>query len=74
MTAYTILLHELAAHGQTTYKALMRKYSAYSYESWTAAVYKARRLDDAQPARGQNKPIVAVGECPCCGRKLKEGR
>lgn len=71
MTAYTILLHEVAAHGQTTYKALMRKYSAYSYESWTAAVYKARRLGIVETARGKNKPIVAVGECPCCGRALK---
>lgn len=68
MTAYQLLLHELATHGQTTYAALCRTYPDYDY--FTAAVLKARRLGIVEQARGKNRPIVAVGCCPCCGRTL----
>lgn len=70
VSAFQILIHELAQHGQTTYKALCRKYPDYAYENFTAAVYKARRLGIAEQARGKSQPIVAIGCCPCCGRKL----
>lgn len=73
MSAFQILLHDLVAHGGvTTYKLLMRRYGdqGYDYYAFTAAVHKARRLQLVTKAPGKNKPIVAVGVCPCCGRTL----
>lgn len=70
MTAYQLLLHELAQHGQTTYAALCKKYPAYDYYCFTSAVLKARRLGIVAKSSGHGTPIVAIGCCPCCGRKL----
>lgn len=71
MGAFTILITELARHGQTTYTALLRKYGdKYDYGDFTHAVYEARKRGLITKARGRGTPIVACGECPCCGRPL----
>lgn len=71
MTHLQILMHELAQHGATTYKALVRTYEAhgYTYFGFTAAVCHARKLGIVAPA-SRGGAITAVGACPCCGREL----
>jgi hypothetical protein len=72
MTAYRLLLHELArSGGRTTYAALQRRYGTlFDANSFAVAVYKARQRGVVVDDGGRGKPIVAVGCCPCCGRKL----
>lgn len=74
MTAYQVLMHELAAHGVTTYKRLLAQYEAqgYSYEMFTQAVYKAKLAGLVTRENRHDAPIVAVpgATCPCCGHPL----
>lgn len=78
MTAFTILMNELATRGVTTYARLVQRYGArYDYFSFTAAVHKARKLGLVAPptgTRGGPIEIVAGARCPCCGREFGEGR
>lgn len=70
MTAFTILIHELARHGQVTYAQLLRRHPSWRFGNFAAAVYKARKRGIVKKERGRGTPIVVCGECPCCGRPL----
>ena len=73
MTAYQLLITELAKHGRTTYTLLLRRYGhIYDFEHFASAVYKARKLGIVTSDKGRGKPIVlaAGAVCPCCGRTL----
>lgn len=73
MTAYQLLITELARHGRTTYAALLRRYGhIYEFDHFAHAVRKARKLGIVTPDGGKGKPIVltAGAVCACCGRKL----
>lgn len=72
-SAYAILIRELAAHGRVTYQQLMRRHPQFNRDNFAAAVHKARRLGIALDDGGKGKPIVAVGDCPCCGQRLGKG-
>jgi hypothetical protein len=77
MTHYEALLHELAAHGRTTYPALLKRYpkaQGYSHDGFVHAAWKGRREGTVVPVNGPGSgdgSIVAMGACPCCGQKLK---
>lgn len=70
MSAYQILIAELAKHGSVTYAQLLRRHPAYDMDHFAHAVWKAKRLGLATKDKGRGAPIVAVGACPCCERKL----
>lgn len=72
---FAALMHELAAHGETTYDALLARYDdpmQYSYDGFVHAVHKARRLGLVR--REGRSTIIASGCCPTCGRALGEER
>lgn len=70
MTAYQILMHELATHGRTTYQELCDRYPEYDANNYAAAVYKARKLGIVRREGRRRVVIIATGACPCCGRQL----
>lgn len=70
MTAYQILLHELAAHGRVTYAELVTRHPEYDQYNYVAAVYKARKRGLVVIEGRKGAVIVAVGACPCCGQPL----
>lgn len=73
-SAYAMLIRELAQHGSVTYPQLLRRHPQFTRDNFAAAAYKARRAGIAEDRPGRGRPIVAVGDCPCCGQRLgKEG-
>lgn len=72
MSALRILIHELArGGGKTTYATLLRRHGDdYGLDDFAHAVYRARKAGIVVNDAGRGKPIVATGDCPCCGRKL----
>lgn len=74
MSAFTILIAELALRGATTYARLVRVYGDhYDYFSFTAAVHRARELGLVAPPTGKRGgPITPArgARCPCCGREI----
>lgn len=70
MSAFDILVTELARHGSVTYAQLLRRHPTYSMTNFANAVHTARKLGLATKEGGHGTPIVAVGCCPTCGRKL----
>ena len=71
MSAFQILIRELARHGTITYAELLRRHGhTYDASHFGHAVHKARKLGLATKDKGRGTPIVATGACPCCGRKL----
>lgn len=71
MSAFQILISELAQRSTITYADLLRRHGKrYDYTDFTHAVWKARKLGLVTNDKGRGKPIVATGACPCCGRKL----
>ena len=72
-SAFATLMRELAAHGSVTYAQLMRQHGdRFDRVNFASAVHKARRMGIVLDDPGKNKPIVAAGACPCCGRPLKK--
>jgi hypothetical protein len=69
-SAFAILVRELAKHGSVTYGDLLKRHPQFHRDNFATAVFKARKLGIAVDNPGKGKPIVAAGECPCCGRKL----
>lgn len=70
-SAFAVLMRELAQHHSVTYAHLMRRHGArFDLVNFASAVHKARRMGIVLDDPGKHKPIVAVGACPCCGRKL----
>lgn len=70
MTAYQILLHELVAHGRTTYAELCNRYPAWGHKNFIQAVYRARKLGIVRTDGRKGVTIIAIGPCPCCGQAL----
>jgi hypothetical protein len=70
MTAYQILMHELAAHGRVTYAELCARHPEYDHVNYSNAVYKARKLGIVRTEGRKNVVIIATGACPCCGRAI----
>lgn len=74
MSALKILIHELArGGGQTTYATLMKRHGDdYGLDDFAHAVWRARRRGIVVDDGGKGKPIIARGDCPCCGRRLSK--
>jgi len=72
MTAYQILIHELATRGRVTYAELCQRHPEYERNNYVAAVYKARKRGLVVTEGRKGAVIVAIGACPCCGRTLNE--
>lgn len=73
MTHTQALLHELVAHGRTSYRQLLARYGhrGYTYHGFTVAVRRLRKAGAIPPAPpSQNYDIIA-SHCPCCGRALE---
>ena len=72
MSALKILIRELIrGGGRTTYDTLMRRHGDdYRLDDFVHAVHRARKAGIVVDDAGRGKPIIAKGDCPCCGRKL----
>ena len=71
LTHRQILLRELAQHGKVTYHELLTRYPDHDYVGFTQAALRLEQRGVLTRPEHHGGPLVAVGACPCCGRRLE---